>query len=330
MALKGINLGGWLVAERWMAPGLFDGVRKDGERAIGRELSALEATKRLKAHRDTFITEKDFIWIKDNGFDFVRLPVGYWLFEDSEGYIPGEAYVKKVFSWAMKHQLGVVLDFHGLQGSQNGQDHSGETGKVRWYRRRNSRGVLQTMEYLAKTYGHEPALIGLEVINEPKVRWLLWPLLRYYDKAIAIAQHYVRSDVKIIVSDAFKPLRVAKALAKRDYGEQVTLDLHLYGVFSRRDRSMTYDEHLQKAGVEWSRLIERLRTYVPHVYVGEWSGALPPSAYKPDVETKEKVRAYMTAQEVAFDQAWAHTYWSYKTPGMGAWDYRSLVANRLK
>jgi glucan 1,3-beta-glucosidase len=324
-ALRGINLGGWLVAERWMTPRLFDGVEGDGERSLGYELGLEEAARRLAAHRDTFITEDDFRWIADHGFSFVRLPVGYWLFEDSPGYISGERYVKHAFAWAKTYHLGVVLDFHGLQGSQNGHDHSGEAGKTKFYRRGNRRSALATMEYLAKTYGQEQALLGMEVINEPKVHWFLWRLLRYYDRAYAIAEQYTRSDVKIIVSDAYRPLKLAKALAKRRYGNRLVLDVHLYQVFGSDDSELTLDEHTHKVQAVWAPLLAELKQYVPNVLVGEWSAALPPAAYEAAGGEQPKLRAkYHRSQAECFESnVWAESYWSYKAPGAGAWDYRS-------
>src|SRR6478736_6585410 len=114
-ARRGINLGGWLVAERWMTPQLFAGVIEDGEIALVRELGYDEARRRLEMHRSSFITEKDFQWIAEHGFEFVRLPVGYWLFEETDDFIDGETYLRRAFEWATRYKLGVVLDFHGLQ-----------------------------------------------------------------------------------------------------------------------------------------------------------------------------------------------------------------------
>jgi glucan 1,3-beta-glucosidase len=323
-ALRGINLGGWLVAERWMTPGLFAGVTGEGEITLVRSLGYDAARARLTTHRDTFITEKDFEWIASQGFDFVRLPVGHWLFERTDDFIDGEVYVERAFEWARRHKLGIVLDFHGLQGSQNGYDHSGQVGKVRLYRGRNTKDALSTLEYMAKTYGQEEALLALELINEPKVRWFLWRLLRYYDRAYKIAERSVRPEVKIIVSDAFKPLRMARALARRNYGGRLVLDVHLYQVFGKSNQGLTLDEHLRKVETEWPKLLARLGNNQP-VMVGEWSAALPASAYTLQglAEGSGAIKFY-DAQLGCFDrQVWAHSYWTYKAPGCGVWDYRS-------
>lgn len=317
-ALRGINLGGWLVAERWMTPELFEGVANDGEIALVQELGRKEAHVRLTKHRDRFITETDFKHIADLGFDFVRLPVGYWLFEETDDFIDGEDYVSRAFAWAAQYRLGVVLDFHGLQGSQNGHDHSGQVGKVRFYRRINRGQALRTLTYMCKTYGKHEALMAIEIINEPKARWFLWRLLRYYDRAIAATERLLRPDVKIIVSDAFKPLRMARALSRRRYGSRVVLDVHLYQVFSERDQSLSFDEHIHVIENEWAPLLGKLMTKTP-VLVGEWSAALPARA-----DRAGRNHEYYRAQQAVFDDlVWAHCYWSYKAPGNGAWDYRS-------
>lgn len=319
-SLRGINVGGWLVVEKWITPKLFDGVNGDGELAIYNDLGVPEAKKRLKGHKDTFITEKDFKSIKKMGFDLIRLPVGYWSFDSSAGYLKDEEYVDKAFDWAKKHKLSIILDFHGLQGSQNGYDHSGLAGKIRFYRRANTKKALNTLEYMAKKYGHHPSLIGLELINEPKIHWCWRRLLRYYDQAIKICEDNLSPEVKIIVSDAFKPLKMAKKLSKRNYGTAVVLDVHLYQVFSRRDKRMSYSQHLYKATYYWAELLDDIQQYMP-VLVGEWSATLPhtmPRVGDPD----QMAHYYFRAQYQTFqDGSWANCYWTYKTPNAGYWDY---------
>lgn len=317
-ALRGINLGGWLVAERWMTPELFTGVVGEGEIALVRELGYEVAHDRLLRHRETFITEDDFRWIANQGFEFVRLPVGYWLFNETNDFIDGEMYLRRAFEWARLHGLRVVLDFHGLQGSQNGYDHSGQVGKVRLYRRANKRQALATFEYMCRTYGSHEALLAVELINEPKVRWFLWRLLRYYDRAVAIAVRYLAPTVQIVVSDAFKPRRMARALSRRGYGSRVVLDVHLYQVFTKADQSLTVDEHIGIVHREWKKLLKDLSNYLP-VMVGEWSAALPSLA-----DGEGRNTEYFRAQQNLFEaRSWAQCYWSYKAPGCGAWDYRS-------
>lgn len=326
-ALRGINVGGGLVAERWMASRPFEGVKGEGERAIGYELGAQEARGRLTHHRTTYITAEDFKWIAEQGFDFVRLPVGYWMFEDDEGFVGELRFVDDAFTWANRYGLKVLLDFHGLQGSQNGYEHSGQAGKVRFFRFWNRRRALRTLEYMTKRYGYDSALLAIEIINEPKVGWFLWPLLDYYRRAVAIVKMHAAADVRAVVSDAFQPLKVAKALARGGLGREVVLDLHLYQVFGAQDATMSFAEHVKRVEDEWDPLLADVRRFVPDVLVGEWSAALPSAAYGEQGETIGQAMQYYHAQRQLFDEnTWAHSYWSYKAPGWGVWDYRETIA----
>ena len=53
----------------------------------------------------------------------VRLPIGYWAWEVGPGepYIQGQLpYLRKAVTWARKHYLKLIIDLHGVPGSQNG------------------------------------------------------------------------------------------------------------------------------------------------------------------------------------------------------------------
>ena len=79
--IRGVNLGGWLLLERWITPSVFGDSQARDEFSLCSELGA-EAASVLKIHRDNFITEADFAWIANHGLNAVRLPVGYWVFGD--------------------------------------------------------------------------------------------------------------------------------------------------------------------------------------------------------------------------------------------------------
>jgi glucan 1,3-beta-glucosidase len=76
--LKGVNLGGWLVLEKWITPSLFNGLTAADEYSFCQELGE-QAADRLKQHRDSFITAADFKWLAEQGIEAIRLPLGYWL-----------------------------------------------------------------------------------------------------------------------------------------------------------------------------------------------------------------------------------------------------------
>jgi glucan 1,3-beta-glucosidase len=74
-ALKGVNLGGWLVLEKWITPSLFNGLKAEDEYSYCKE-QGKKAAKKLKKFRESYITGADFKWLSDHGFNAVRIPIG--------------------------------------------------------------------------------------------------------------------------------------------------------------------------------------------------------------------------------------------------------------
>ena len=54
----GVNLGNWLVLEKWMEPHLFEGLAADDENELAREADPEWLQQRIKHHRDLYITEE--------------------------------------------------------------------------------------------------------------------------------------------------------------------------------------------------------------------------------------------------------------------------------
>ena len=82
MFVKGVNLGNWLVLEKWMSPHLFDGTDAEDEYYLPRQLSPEVYEARIRIHRSEYITERDFVKIRSMGLTHVRIPVPYFVFGD--------------------------------------------------------------------------------------------------------------------------------------------------------------------------------------------------------------------------------------------------------
>jgi aryl-phospho-beta-D-glucosidase BglC (GH1 family) len=71
---RGVNLGSWFVLEQWITPEPFKNAagtkQADLDIARGKDAKAV-----LEHHWDTWITDEDWGWIKERGFNSVRLPV---------------------------------------------------------------------------------------------------------------------------------------------------------------------------------------------------------------------------------------------------------------
>ncbi len=320
--LRGVNLGGWLVLEKWIAKSLFAGTEATDEYTLCQELGSSEAERRLTKHREAFITEDHIKQIKALDLSVVRFPVGYWLFGGVEPFVDGaDRYVDKLFEWTSRHDLKVILDFHAAPGSQNGWDHSGRSGEINWNEPDNTAASLAFVERLASRYGHQPNLVGIEPLNEPHWDVELSLLVDYYRKAAEIIQSKCHAGVSTIVSDAFRPEQMSKALRK--VGTDVVLDIHLYQLFTPEDRALDLTGHLNKTKEEWDKLIKKLTKH-HMVLVGEWSAAMS-ELYNQLNEPQRKYDSaayeqYAKVQQDVFNTHRASwTYWTARTEDGGVW-----------
>lgn len=323
--LRGVNLGGWLALEKWITPSLFKGTTAGDEYTLSTDISK-SLKKRLAQHRDTFITKDDFMTLKEHGIDAVRLPVGYGVFGDQPPYIGAIEYVDEAFALAQESGIKILLDLHGAPGSQNGAAHSGRSGASTWHKdEANTITTLQVISRLAKRYAGHPSLLGIELLNEPKSSIPKRALLRYYEAAYDIIRDNCGEGVWVVFSDGFRPRRWRRALRGAEY-KNVYIDTHQYQNFSKYDKKLDIAGHLKKTMHKVPKLLRKMRKYHPLI-VGEWSLALDAkSLVGLDADQiKAARRAYGAAQLLAYRNADAWFYWTYKTEGGGVWSYRDCV-----
>lgn len=324
--MRGVNLGGWLILERWMTPSLFAGMGADDEYGF---MQAPGAAEKIERHRKTFITEADFKWLQQNGINAVRIPVGYWLFEGDEPYTPTVKYLDWAMKMANKYHLKVLIDLHGLKGSQNGKDHSGQIGKSLWHRHTSYREeTITILEKIAERYYDSPALWGIQLINEPKYGWFQWKLRHFYHEAYKRLSAAARPGTVIVFHDGFTPRLMSGAIGGRPT-HPVMMDVHWYhfGSVSYVWRSLTRYLNVVKAR---PRLLKKLQAVQP-VIIGEWSLVL--AGEKLQGKTHEEKNALQKqhgeVQLAAYESAAGWFYWNYKTESRGMWHFRSLIEDKI-
>ena len=126
LVLKGINLGNWLLPEGYM----FKFKTTNSPRLIQTAISELvgedEARQFWKTYRDNYITQADIHFIKQSGFNSVRVPFSYRLFV-SDTTVPrleglGYELLDRVVDWCRREGLYVILDMHAAPGGQTGDN----------------------------------------------------------------------------------------------------------------------------------------------------------------------------------------------------------------
>lgn len=326
VVIRGVNLGGWLVSERWMTESLYGGTDARDEYEL---MQTLDGQRRLKWHHRTFITEDDFRWLALHHINAVRIPIGYWLFGDEPPYIGSVDRLDWAMEMAAKYKLKVLLCLHGAPGSQNGKDHSGRAGKADWFRRAEYRErTLTFLERIAERYRAAPALWGIELLNEPKPGLFQVVLRRFYAEAYRRLYGLVRPGTYIVFHDGFSPRLMSGALGGKP-DVPVMMDVHWYQFGSASARIETLAWYFRRIAGRVG-LLQRLGVQQP-VIVGEWSAVLSGEVLKRAAGTGETdaVRRHVQLQLGVYAQAAGWFYWTYKTEGRGIWHFRSLVEDGI-
>ena len=350
--IRGVNLGNWLVLEKWMNPNLFEGLKATDETTWSVELGT-KADDILKDHWNTWIVEDDFKWIAAHGLNAVRIPVGYWIFGPRFGYpyhytfqnclYPfvngGIEILDKAFDWAEKYNLNIVIDLHTAPGCQNGFDNGGILNVCEWHTNEEYiQFAVDTLARLARRYTGRKALYAIETLNEP--RWdIPTDLLKQFNINAynAIRTWCNADDVAVIYHNGFRPNKEFDGfLAEPEY-ENVILDSHHYQCFSQDMLDSTIETHV-------NGIMEKGKEYCDdnsrghRVCVGEWSLGLnvdvvslwhnlipnSPLDGLTDFEKNVAYRLYGDAQLQAYNEFF---YWSYKVEPDNAkeWDFRRCV-----
>jgi glucan 1,3-beta-glucosidase len=296
MKVKGVNLGNWLVLEKWMSPALFDGTTAEDEYHLPRQLSKEIYEARIRIHRSEYITERDFVSIKAMGMNTVRIPVPYFVFGDREPFIGCISELDKAFQWAERYGLEILIDLHTVPMGQNGFDNGGICGVCKWSQYPEEvEFVLSVLERLAMRYGNRKGLWGIEVLNEPITdrEWevedipnrfpaadpemaegsepITMEFLRgFYCKAYDRIRKFMPEEKYVVIHDGFELLAWKDFMREEKY-INVVLDTHQYLMMAESEGCQqelsSYLAYVQK---KYEKDIEEMQKYFP-VICGEWS-----------------------------------------------------------
>ena len=295
MYIKGVNLGNWLVLEKWMSPALFEGTTAEDEYYLPRQLSKEVYEARIKVHRAEYISERDFVAIKAMGMEAVRIPVPYFIFGDREPFIGCVEEVDKAFNWAEKYGLQILIDLHTAPEGQNGFDNGGICGVCKWSKSPEEvEFVLTVLERLAKRYGKRKGLWGIEVLNEPITEsvWELFDvpnrypavdkemaagsgpntlafLRTFYQEAYDRIRKYMPKEKYVVIHDGFV-LTAWKDFMREEKYVNVVLDTHQYLMMAEAAGcEQTIEGYTCFVKEHYEKEIEEMEQYFP-VICGEW------------------------------------------------------------
>jgi endoglucanase len=176
VTLQGVNLGGWFIMEKWMAP-LDSGSLPDTYsvmQKLDQRFGVATEQSLIKTYQTSWITTTDLDNIAKAGFNAVRVPVWwgqfYLLNDQSPAGWRSDAF--DVLDWLVSEAgargIYVIIDMHGVVGGQSPSDDTGRAGQNQYWTNANFQGQTAYMWWMiANRYRGNPTVAGYDLVNEP-------------------------------------------------------------------------------------------------------------------------------------------------------------------
>ena len=172
LLLKGIGIGNWLVPEGYM----FRFKKTSSPRLIDQMMRELigpaETNKFWKKFRENYITKSDIHFLKEVGFNSIRVPFNFRLFaseEQPEIFLEeGFEQLDKIISFCEDENLYVILDMHCAPGGQTGDNIDDSFGYPYLFLDRESQELtINIWKRIADRYNDKTIIAGYDLLNEP-------------------------------------------------------------------------------------------------------------------------------------------------------------------
>lgn len=168
---RGMGIGSWLNLEHFMIgiPSPDNQIRASIAKCFGIDTADCFFDSFIRS----FVTEKDFAFLKECGVNVIRVPFNYRLFIDDENphnYKPeGIRYFNYLMDLCDQYQIYLLPDLHTVPGGQNPDWHSdNNTGIPQfWHYKVFREQIVSLWKYIAGQYSKREYLLGYDVLNEP-------------------------------------------------------------------------------------------------------------------------------------------------------------------
>jgi aryl-phospho-beta-D-glucosidase BglC (GH1 family) len=174
--LRGLNLGGWFVMEKWMSPldrgGLADTYSVIQQ--LDRRFGLATEQSLIKTYQQSWISTTDLDNIRNAGFNVVRVPVWWGQFYPLGNVTNGgwRADAFEQLDWLVaqcaSRGLYVIIDMHGVVGGQSLSDDTGQAARNSYWSNGNDQGNTAFMWWqIANHFKGNGTVAGYDLINEP-------------------------------------------------------------------------------------------------------------------------------------------------------------------
>jgi glucan 1,3-beta-glucosidase len=176
VALQGVNLGNWLILERWMFRYERDqwADQYELEKRLTDRFGEATKDRLLDVHREHWIGDEEMRLAKSFGFNTVRVPFHYGLLvaEDqpaSRKLKPGAfRWLDRAVELAERHGMYLILGMHSVPGGQSDAHHTWRADRNQfWDQPEAQRQVAWLWGQIAGRYADRSHVAAYDLINEP-------------------------------------------------------------------------------------------------------------------------------------------------------------------
>ena len=316
VVLRGVNLGGWLNLEPWMAPMDASGLHDEWSAldVLERRFGRATRDRLLDVYRDTYLTTNDLDRIAALGLNLVRLPVWYRTLQEEDGAWREDGFRR--MDWlvgaAAARGIYTIIDLHGAPGGQSDKD---GTGRVRrkdinglapelWTNEAHLARTVALWERIAAHFRGDARVAAYDVLNEPMGapdRDAIW---RLYD-------------------------RLYRAIRAADPDHVITFESCWSGKIDGRDLGWCWEILPRPEHFGWTNVL-----YQHHNY--EWDWKDPQRQIRSTDHIVDEWRRHRDWGVPVFigefncmnaPGGWLHTFRTYTTNGMSwsLWNYKSTA-----
>ncbi|CDH14840.1 related to Putative glucan 1,3-beta-glucosidase [Zygosaccharomyces bailii ISA1307] len=343
----GVNLGSLFVLENWIYDDLFGhggGSELDAVTSEMKATSASDAGRKLAQHYESYISSIDWAFLQNAGVTAVRVPIGYWhvgngkfvdgLPHESVKHVYQSAkpwdFLKQLTATAGGHDIGVLVDLHGLPGGANADSHSGCTISTASFFHNSgyiNQVVNEILPFIAKDICvNNENVIGLQIVNESVFDNKASGQKSYYLKAVKAIQN-VDSTLPVVISDGWWPQQWADWVQKHGLATTVVVDSHVYRCFSDGDKAKS----AQEITGELSKTLNFPKDQADYM-VGEFSCVLDSKTWDMTHGDRQKLVQTFGNTEIsvfAENTSWGWFFWTlqFEHGDGGEWGFVPMVNN---
>ena len=291
VALRGVNVGGWLVTEGWMC-GQKDKKDRNALEQLEARFGPEKAAGLMKAWQDNWFTARDLDAIEKLGFNVIRVPFGYRTLQDAAGNWIRDNNRKIDFSrmdWVVeqagKRGIYVIFDLHVWPGEYGWPSRATQEGQqVR------ARMSLVWSE-VARHFRGVESIAAMDVINEPEGSPGDLPQHAFYD-----------------------------AIRRQDPGRMIVVETISYPNIPRgRWKNIVWSAHYPENSLKTGAVEERLAQFEEKEHIAGRNSEIAPIYIGEMKAPQDTLESAVELAHALNRRGWSWTVWTYKGVDNGGW-----------